>query len=138
MSALAPTAGTQNAAGVRRVPLRIGLVLAALLTVAGAVPAVAEIGFDGTPWDVVVVLVAIGSPLIAIATLVLVPLAWHGRRGPSIGVIVLQLLAILPALPPYLHAPGELPAIAAISATIGIGLNVLALTLVAAGMQRSR
>lgn len=122
-------------ATARPVSLRIGLVLSALLAVAGALPAL-DIGFDGSGWDVVVVLVAIWSPAIAAATLVLVPFAWKGRRGPAIGVIVLQLAAILPALPPFLHAPGVLPIVAPISAAVGIALNLLAAFLVARGMRR--
>lgn len=131
-----PTPTRPTAVPTRRRSLRIGLVLAALLAVGGAVPAVAEIGFDGTGWDAVVVLVAIVSPAIAVATLVLVPLAWHGRRGPAVAVIALQLAAILPAVPPFLHAPGELPASASISAAIGIALNLLAVALVWRGMAR--
>jgi hypothetical protein len=122
----------------RPVILRIGLVLAALLAVGGTIPAVFDIGFDGTGWDVVVVLVAIISPLILVATVVLLPFAWRGRRAPSLTIIGLQLAAILPALPPYLHAPGELPPEAAISATIGIALNLVAVALIALGMQPRR
>ncbi len=121
----------------RPIPLRIGLILAAVLTVGGALPAVLDIGFDGSGWDIVVVLVAVASPIIALATLVLVPLSWNGRRGTSIGIIALEIAAILPALPPFFHAPGELPAAAPISAAIGITLNLLTVGLIAAGMRRT-
>ncbi|MDM4763263.1 hypothetical protein QT381_09615 [Galbitalea sp. SE-J8] len=74
----------------------------------------------------------------ALATLLLLPFARNGRRGPSLGIIALQGVAILPALPPYFHAPGLLPAAASVSAAIGIALNVLASALVARGMRRAR
>lgn len=118
--------------------LRAGLILAVLLSVGGTIPAIFDIGFDGTGWDVVVVLVAIVSPLILVVTVVLVPFAWKGRRSPSLAIMALQAAAILPALPPYLHAPGELPPEAAISATIGIVLNLIAVVLIALGMQPRR
>ena len=119
----------------RPVLLRIGLVLAALLCLGGTIPAVFDIGFDGTSWDVVVVLVAIASPAILVATVVLLPFAWNGRRGSSIAIGALQLVGILPAIPPYLHAPGELPPEASIFATIGIALNLVAVVLIMRGMQ---
>lgn len=122
----------------RPVVLRIGLILAALLALGGTIPAIFEIGFDGTGWDVVVVLVAIVSPLILVGTVVLLPFAWKGHRAPSLAIIGLQLAAILPALPPYLHAPGELPPEAAISAAIGITLNLIAVVLIALGMSAQR
>ena len=133
MSSAVPTGAAR-----RPIVLRIGLVLAIVLSLGGAIPAVFEIGFDGTGWDVVVVLVAIVSPLILVATIVLVPFAWRGRRAPSLVIIALQLAAILPALPPYLHAPGQLPPEAAISATIGIALNIISAALIALGMQPRR
>lgn len=118
--------------------VRVGLVLAVLLSIGGAIPAVFDIGFDGTGWDVVVVIVAIVSPLILVATVALVPFAWNGRRTPALVIAALQLAAILPALPPYLHAPGQLPPEAAISATIGIALNLVTATLIALGMRPRR
>lgn len=77
----------------RPIVLRIGLVLAALLALGGTIPALFDIGFDGTGWDTVVVLVAIFSPVILVGTVVLLPFAWKGRRTPSLAIIGLQLAA---------------------------------------------
>lgn len=82
----------------RAVPLRIGLVLATLLAVAGAVPAL-MIGLDGSAWDPIVIIIAVLSGGVALGTLALVAFAWNGRRGPCIAIIVLQIVSILPALP---------------------------------------
>lgn len=129
---------TLTRAARRPAALHAGLILAVLLLVGGTIPALLDIGFDGTAWDVVVVLVAIVSPAILVATIVLLPFAWNGRRTPSITVVALQLVAVLPALPPYLHAPGELPPEAGIAATIGIALNLVAAALILVGMQSRR
>lgn len=122
----------------RPVALRAGLVLSVLLALGGTIPAVFDIGFDGTGWDAVVVVVAIVSPLILVATLVLLPSAWRGRRTPALAIAALQIAAILPALPPYLHAPGQLPPEAAISATVGIVLNLFAVALIVLGAPARR
>ena len=85
----------------RAVPLRIGLVLATLLAVAGAVPAL-MIGLDGSAWDPIVIIIAVLSGGVALGTLALVAFAWNGRRGPCIAIIALQIVSILPALPAFL------------------------------------
>lgn len=72
MPALAP------AVPRRPVSLRIGLALAAAFTVLNAIPAVSEIGLDGSAWDILVIFLAIYCPLTALVTLALVPLAWNG------------------------------------------------------------
>jgi hypothetical protein len=117
----------------RLVPLRIGLVLAALLGVFGLV-AVLAIGFDGSSWDAVQLVFTIVAVVVAVGCLVLLFLGWNGRRGPAIGVIVLQALSIIPALPAFFlpaeetaDGPGPIAAIAFIL------LSVVAIVLVALG-----
>ena len=116
--------------------LRFGLVLATLISILNAIPAVSEIGLDGTPWDVLVIFLAMFCPAIAIATVVLVPFAWNGRRRPAIWIAALQLVAIIGLLPPFfLVFLDGLPVIAPISAGITIVLEVLAAWLIIHGMQ---
>lgn len=122
----------------RRAALRTGLVLCMLLTVLATIPAVFDIGFDGSGWDVVVVVVAVLSPALMIATLVFVPFAWKGARRPRIVVAALQVAAMLPALPPFFHPLGVLPPAANVAALIGICLNALAASLVLVGLHDAR
>ena len=49
----------------RAVPLRIGLVLATLLAVAGAVPAL-MIGLDGSAWDPIVIIIAVLTGILSV------------------------------------------------------------------------
>ncbi|NNC13251.1 hypothetical protein HII28_15350 [Planctomonas sp. JC2975] len=108
------------------VALRIGLVLAALVSILNALPAVTDIGLNGTPWDAVVIGLAVLTPAIAIATLVLLPFAWMGNRRPAVWVAALQLVAILGLLPPFvLVFTDGLPLIAPLSAGITILLELL-------------
>ena len=118
----------------RAVPLRIGLVLATLLAVAGAVPAL-MVGFDGSAWDPIVIAVVSGG--VALGTLAMVAFAWNGRRGPCIAIIALQLVSILPALPAFLLPAEETGAGAIIGAVIGIALALAACALIIVGMRRA-
>lgn len=123
----------------RPVSLRVGLVMAALFSVLNAIPAVAEIGLDGTAWDVLVIFLAIFCPLSAIATLVLLPLAWRGRRWPAAWVAGIQVGSILALWPPFvLVFVDGLPMIAPISAGITYLLSLLAAWLILRGAQSSR
>lgn len=108
---------------------RVGLVLGLVLLLGGTVPAL-DVGFDGTPWDTVVLAVGLLSPTITIAALAMLPAAWRGGRDALRVSIGLQLVAVLPAVPPFLHEPGQLPLAAPISAAIGIGLNLLSAWLI--------
>ena len=105
----------------RAVPLRIGLVLATLLAVAGAVPAL-MIGLDGSAWDPIVIIIAVLSGGVALGTLALVAFAWNGRRGPCPAFL----------LPAEETGPG-----AVIGAVIGIALALAACALIIVGMRRA-
>ncbi|WP_448258364.1 hypothetical protein [Microbacterium aurum] len=120
----------------RAVPLRIGLVLATLLAVAGAVPAL-MIGLDGSAWDPIVIIIAVLSGGVALGTLALVAFAWNGRRGPCIAIIALQIVSILPALPAFLLPAEETGPGAVIGAVIGIALALTACALIIVGMRRA-
>ncbi|MCB0910655.1 MAG: hypothetical protein KDB60_03450 [Propionibacteriaceae bacterium] len=135
MSTLSPATAAFAGAGPRRPrSLRIGLVLAALFTVLDAIPAVSEIGLDGTAWDVLVIFLAIFCPLSALATLILLPFAWHGRRRPAQWVAGIQVASILGLWPPFvLYFVDGLPLIAPISAGVGYALSLLAAWLIVRG-----
>lgn len=116
--------------------LRIGLALAAVFTVLNAIPAVSEVGLDGTAWDVLVVFLAIYCPLTALATLALVPLAWNGRRRPAQWVAGIQIASVLALWPPFvLVFVDGIPLMAPISAGATYLLALLAAWLILRGMQ---
>jgi hypothetical protein len=113
--------------------LRIGLVLAAVLAVLSAIPAV-DVGSDGSGWDAVAIAVAVLAVVVLLGTLGLLVPAWRGNRRAALGVAVLALVAILPILPAFvLVAAGEIPAMAAAAAGVGLLLQVLAAVLVLRG-----
>lgn len=113
--------------------LRIGLVLAAVLAVLDAIPAL-DVGFDGSGWDVVVVLVAVVAVLVLLGTLVLGVPAWRGNRRAALVVAVLAVVATLPTLPAFvLAATGEIPPVAAVAAGVGLLLQALAAGLILRG-----
>lgn len=114
--------------------LRTGLVLAIVLSVLSAIPAVAEIGLDGTPWDILVIFLAIFCPVVAVATIVLSILAWNGARRPAGWVAALQLVAVIGLLPPFvLVFVDPIPPGALIAAGVSIALEVLAAWLILRG-----
>ena len=130
-------AAVSAAQGPRRPALlRIGLILCALLAVLSAIPAVAEIGFDGSAWDILVVAMAIVLPLIALATVALVPIAWRGRRRPALAIVWMQAVLLLQLVVPLiLFATGEVPLPAVIAATISAAITAMAMVLVVKGAQ---
>ena len=120
-----------------RVPLRIGLVLGALLLLA-ALPGALDVGFDGSGMDVVVVAIAILSAGAAIAMVVCVFLAWRGRRGPIIGAIIALAVSVATSLPALvLVATGAIPLEVLIPVGVGVVATVVALVLVATGLRRA-
>lgn len=132
MPALAP------AVPRRPVSLRIGLALAAAFTVLNAIPAVSEIGLDGSAWDILVIFLAIYCPLTALVTLALVPLAWYGRRRPAQWVAGIQVASILTLWPPFvLVFVDGLPLMAPISAGVSYLLALVAAWLILRGMRAS-
>ncbi|THG28539.1 hypothetical protein [Naasia lichenicola] len=123
----------------RPISLRIGLILGVVLLVASAIPAVSDIGFDGSGMDVVVVLLAILMPAMALAAIVLVPFAWSGRRRPSLAFVILQLVSLVPSLPPIVLAvSGQIPVVVLAAVGIGALLTVLSAVLVGRGMGAQR
>jgi hypothetical protein len=127
-SAGSPSSG----AATRRLPLRIGLVLATLLAVLGIVPVIA-IGFDGSEWDPIILAFLILVIVVALGTLILLPFAWRGRRGAAVGVIVLQALSVIPALPAFFLPADETPEGGVALAVGGILAAVVAIVLIAVG-----
>lgn len=114
--------------------LRTGLVIAIVISVLNAIPAVAEIGLDGSPWDILVIFLAIFCPVVAVATIVLSVLAWHGRRRPAGAVAVLQLVAIIWLVPPFvLVFVDPIPPASLIAAGVTIALEVVAAWLILRG-----
>jgi hypothetical protein len=121
----------------RLVPLRIGLVIAALLLISNAIPAVSEIGLTGSGWDVVVITLAIVTPLIALGAVVFGILAWRGARRPAIAVIIMLFISVLTMLPVFFLGD-EVPAAAfvVVGITIVGTLGVAALIAVGARVTR--
>ncbi len=111
---------------------RVGLVLATALAVLGAIPSLIGIS------DVVSLAIGIFSTGIAVATLVLLVPAWRGRRAPALATAILQLGAILPALPAFFLPSDEVPAGNVVLAAVGSLLNVLAAVLILVGLPRRR
>lgn len=119
--------------------LRVGLVAAAVLGVIGLVP-VFGIGFDGSGWDIVLVVLAVVAVLVAVGTTASAVLGWNGRRGPAILTCVLLVVSNLPAVPAFLlpaeetgaEGPGRLLAV------LGILLSGAAIALVVLGQRRPR
>lgn len=110
---------------------RIGLVLAVLLVIAAAVPAL-QIGPDPTTGEIggLALGVAVYSSALAIATLSLLAPAWRGGRRSSLAIAILQLLAIVPALPAFLVPADVAPTGAVIIASVSSLLNVVAVGLI--------
>jgi len=113
---------------------KIGIVLAALLAL-GSLPTALQIGFDGSGWNPVVVIIAVLTLGIAIATLVLAPFAWRGGRRSAITIIVLLAVSILPALPAFFLPSNEVPVWGVLVASVGTVLTVVAIVLVASGLR---
>ena len=113
------------------IPLRICLVLSILGAILAAIPAVAEIGLDGSIWDVVVIALAVACPAVALALIVLTPLAWNARRRPVIGVLVALGVSILTILPAFFLAPGEVPSEAIVAAWVGLAVTVAIMAVIA-------
>ncbi len=109
--------------------LRIGLILAAALVVIGAVPALMiEPGPDGELAPAIASAILSGG--ITVVTLALVVPAWRGGRRSAMTIAVLQLVAILPALPAFFLAADLVPAGGVVLAAAGSLLNVVAFTLI--------
>ncbi|MCF7550099.1 sensor histidine kinase [Pseudonocardia sp. WMMC193] len=124
MSGSEPGAGRPVATGR---PSRIGLLLAAVLSVAAAVPAL-DVAPDETGSIAAAAAVAVLSGGIALVTLALLVPAWRGVRWAQVVVAVLQLVAILPSLPAFL-LPG-IPTVWVVATALSALLNVLVFALI--------
>lgn len=111
---------------------RTGLFPSLALLLLGTPAAVVDFGLNGTGWDVVVIIIAVVAPSMTVATLALVPFAWNASPAPSYAVAIIQLASILLALPAFAVAVVDGLPPAAIMATIGVLLNLLAAYLVSA------
>lgn len=106
----------------RTTGITIGLVLAGLLGLADVVSL--PFGDGETP----PVPVAIASAILGLITLTGVVLAWRGRRGGIVAVIVTRLLSALSAVPAFFvdDVPGPLVGVAA----FGVGVTLASIVLV--------
>lgn len=110
--------------------LRTGLIIAAVLAAGDLVVSVGQIAGS----DPVALVVTVAVVIAAIATLVLVPFAWNGRRGPAFAIAVLRPLSALTALPAFFF-PGVPAAFVALAAS-GILVAAAAAALILLGMGR--
>jgi len=114
--------------GVLRRGLILAIVLAALDVVTGIL---AVFGSFFAPPEVGILIIALG-----VATLVVVPYAWNGRRSPALIAIVVRLLSAATALPAF-FVP-DVPAAGIVAAAVGILISVLCAYLIASGLRRER
>lgn len=108
------------------VAVRIGLVLAALLTVNDALLVSQQIG-DGDP-------VVIGILVCAVATAVAVPFAWRGTSAGRHTVVATRVLSALTGLPAFFVT--DVPAVGVVMAAIGMVLALIVAALVYSGSTR--
>jgi hypothetical protein len=78
--------------------------------------------------------VAVAGAVLGLVTVVGAVLAWRGRRGGAVAVIVTRLLSAATAVPAF-FADGVPSAIIAVAAT-GIAVTLLSVALVATGLRR--
>lgn len=114
----------------RAAALRTGLVLAGVLGVLDIGAGVVQFSGAGLfPAAIAILIIALG-----IATVVLVPFAWRGRRAAAWTVAVLRLVSAMTGLPAFFVPGVPLPAI--IAASTGIVLAVAVAVLIAVGQER--
>jgi len=112
--------------------LRRGLILAIVLAALDVVTGIlAVFGSFFAPPEVGIVIIALG-----VATLVVVPYAWNGRRTPALIAIVVRLLSAATGLPAF-FVP-DVPAAGIVAAAVGILISVLCAYLIASGLRRER
>lgn len=119
--------------------LRVGLIIATVFALLGVLPSL-DMGFDGSAWDVVLVVFAILSAVVALGTIACLILGWSGRPGAAIAACVLQVISLIPSLPAFFlprhettaEGPGPLLAV------IGIVLTAAVIALILLGLRRAR
>ena len=139
----APTSAAAAAApttlSARLGMLRTGLVLAAVYSVLGLIPLFA-IGFDGSGWDVALIVFAVISVVVAAGCIAAAVLGWNGRRVPAIIAVILTIVSVVPSLPAFFlplaettaEGPGPLLAVS------GIVITVVIVALILVGLRRAR
>lgn len=141
MSASTSVATASTTGPARRGLLRTGLVLAAVYGVLGLIPLFA-IGFDGSGWDVALIVFAAVSVIVAAGCIAAAVFGWNGRRSPAIIAVVLTIVSVVPSLPAFFlplaetTAEGPGPLLAVIG--IVIAFVIVALILVGARAARPR
>jgi len=109
-----------------------GLVLAAVLAALDVITGI--LSFAGSffaPPEIGAAMIVVG-----VATLVLVPYAWNGRRTPALVAVALRLLSSAAGLPAF-FVP-DVPTGGIVAAAVGILAAVLCAWLVALGLRKSR
>lgn len=118
--------------------LRTGLVLAAVFGVLGLAPLL-DLGFDGTGWDVVLVVFAVLAVIVAAGCIAGAVWGWNGRRGPAILSVGLLIVSIVPSLPafflPIVETTAEGPG--PLLAGIGLVITLAVVTLILVGLRRT-
>lgn len=107
---------------------RAGLIVLALISLGDLL---APFSTDGQTPPMFIALIGFGLGLIS---LVLVALAWRGRRPAAIALVIIRLLSALTAVPAFL-VPG-VPAVPMILAGIAITVTLVGVVLVLAGLRR--
>lgn len=116
----------------RTVVLRIGLGLAAVIGALDVITGVQSIaGSFFAPPVIGIVMVGLG-----VLTLVMVPMAWGGRRRPAWAAVAARVLSAATALPAF-FAP-DVPAAGVVAASAGILLAAAVAGLVAFGLAGRR
>lgn len=109
---------TTTVAAPKRRRLRTGLIVAAAVAAIELVGSLTGLADS----DGVGLIIALATVLLALATLVLVPMAWRGRRGPALAVAGTRVAASLFGLPAF-FIPG-VPPVGVIAAAAGIVIAV--------------
>jgi hypothetical protein len=107
---------------------RAGLILLAFISLGDLS---APLLTDGQTPPMFIALIGFGLGLIS---LVLVVLAWRGRRAAAVALVIVRLLSALTAVPAFLE-PG-VPLVPMILAGIAITVTVIGVVLVFAGVRR--
>ncbi|MFI5693945.1 hypothetical protein ACIA58_19015 [Kribbella sp. NPDC051586] len=96
---------------------KFGLVLLGLLGVADLATPLMTDG-DHPPMSI-----AIGAAALGLASLVLVGLAWRGKRGALVPLITLRIASALLAVPAFFAS--DVPAAAVAAAGVGVGATIV-------------
>lgn len=118
--------------------LRAGLIIAAVFALLGVLPSL-DMGFDGSAWDVVLIVFAVLSVVVLLGSIACLILGWNGRRAAAISACVLQVISLIPSLPAFFlphhettaEGPGPLIAV------VGIVLTAVVIAIILFGLHRA-